>query len=65
LREKGYLENDPYYPDLTRRYLGAYARAIGGDLGASYQIKTSKPNKPAVSKTNDNGDQELIDATGK
>ncbi len=65
LREKGYLENDPYYPDLTRRYLGAYARAIGGDLGASYQVKPSKPNKPPATKTNENGDQDLIDAAGK
>jgi hypothetical protein len=65
LREKGYLENDPFYPDLTRRYLGAYARTIGGDLGASYQVKTTKPNKPAAPKASDNGDQELIDAAGK
>jgi hypothetical protein len=45
--------------------LGAYARTIGGDLGASYQVKPSKPNKPPISKVNDNGDQELIDAAGK
>ena len=65
LREKGYLESDPYYPDLTRRYLGAYARIIGGDLGASYQVKTAKPNKQVTPKTSDNSDQELIDAVRK
>jgi hypothetical protein len=41
--------------------LGAYARAIGGDLGASYQVTTSKPaalDKPKIDK---NDDQELLD----
>ena len=38
IRSKGYLANSPYYPDLTRRYFGAYARMIGGDLGASYRV---------------------------
>ena len=39
IRSKGYLANAPYYPDLTRRYFGAYARMIGGDLGASYRVE--------------------------
>jgi ABC-type dipeptide/oligopeptide/nickel transport system permease component len=39
IRSKGYLANSPYYPDLTRRYFGAYARMIGGDLGASYRVE--------------------------
>jgi hypothetical protein len=60
-KEKGYLAAEPYYPDLTRRYLGAYARAIGGDLGASYQVKTSKPANPDKPKTDKNDDQELLD----
>lgn len=37
LRTKGYLAGAPYYPDLGRRYLGAFARTVGGDLGASYK----------------------------
>jgi ABC-type dipeptide/oligopeptide/nickel transport system permease component len=40
IRSKGYLANSPYYPDLTRRYFGAYARMIGGDLGASYRVES-------------------------
>jgi hypothetical protein len=38
IRSKGYLDQYPYYPDLTRRYFGSYARMIGGDLGASYRV---------------------------
>ena len=37
LRSKGYLPASPYYPDLGRRYLGSFARTVGGDLGASYK----------------------------
>ncbi len=37
IRSKGYLPAAPHYPDLGRRYLGALARAVGGDLGASYK----------------------------
>jgi len=43
IRSKGYLANAPYYPDLTRRYFGAYARMIGGDLGASYRVEPPAP----------------------
>jgi hypothetical protein len=43
IRSKGYLANAPYYPDLTRRYFGAYARMIGGDLGASYRVEIPAP----------------------
>lgn len=61
VRAKGYLVEEPYYPDLTRRYLGAFARAIGGDLGASYQEKP-KPALavPKVGAKND--EKELLDA---
>jgi hypothetical protein len=65
LREKGYLATDPFYPDLTRRYLGAFARAIGGDLGASYYEKPVKPAKPVAAKTEENGDKDIVDATSK
>jgi hypothetical protein len=60
-KEKGYLASEPYYPDLTRRYLGAYARAIGGDLGASYQVTSGKPAALDKPKTDKNDDQELLD----
>jgi len=46
LRSKGYLATAPYYPDLVRRYLGAFARAVGGDLGASY--KEPEPAAPVA-----------------
>lgn len=46
LRSKGYLATAPYYPDLGRRYLGAFARAVGGDLGASY--KEPEPAAPVA-----------------
>ena len=36
LRQRGYLASAPYYPDITRRVLGHYARSLGGALGASY-----------------------------
>jgi ABC-type dipeptide/oligopeptide/nickel transport system permease component len=43
IRSKGYLDSSPYYPDLSRRYFGAYARLIGGDLGASYRVEPKLP----------------------
>jgi len=43
IRSKGYLAGEPYYPDLGRRYFGAYARLIGGDLGASYRAEPKLP----------------------
>ena len=43
IRSKGYLAGEPYYPDLSRRYFGAYARFIGGDLGASYRVEPKLP----------------------
>ena len=43
IRSKGYLDSSPYYPDLSRRYFGAYARLIGGDLGASYRMESKLP----------------------
>lgn len=46
LRTKGYLASAPYYPDLGRRYLGAFARTVGGDLGASY--KEPEPAAPVA-----------------
>ncbi len=46
LRSKGYLATAPYYPDLGRRYLGSFARAVGGDLGASY--KEPEPAAPVA-----------------
>lgn len=50
LRSKGYLPEAPYYPDLGRRYVGGFARLIGGDLGASYQEKLPIP-APAPEKS--------------
>lgn len=49
LRSKGYLPEAPYYPDLGRRYVGGFARLIGGDLGASYKEKLPAP-APAPEK---------------
>ena len=61
IRSKGYLANAPYYPDLTRRYLGSYARMIGGDLGASYRVE---PQQSALNlkKANEGAEDELDDA---
>ncbi len=36
LRQRGYLAAAPFYPDITRRLVGGYARILGGALGASY-----------------------------
>ena len=48
LRSKGYLPQAPYYPDLGRRYLGAFARLMGGDLGASYKEALPAPAPAAA-----------------
>lgn len=50
LRTKGYLPQAPYYPDLGRRYLGGFARLVGGDLGASYR-EALPPPAPAEEKS--------------
>lgn len=43
MRQRGYLAAAPYYPDLTRRMLGTYARLAGNAFGASYkQIEPKK-----------------------
>jgi hypothetical protein len=47
LRSKGYLPQAPYYPDLGRRYIGGFARMVGGDLGASYKEPVPAPAAPA------------------
>lgn len=52
IRSKGYLPQAPYYPDLGRRYLGAFARLVGGDLGASYR-EALPPPAPAADKAAD------------
>jgi hypothetical protein len=46
LRSKGYLPQAPYYPDLGRRYIGGFARMVGGDLGASYKEPVAAPPVP-------------------
>ncbi len=43
IRSKGYLPQALYYPDLGRRYLGSFARMVGGDLGASYKEPLPAP----------------------
>jgi hypothetical protein len=48
IRSKGYLPAAPHYPDLGRRYLGALARTVGGDLGASYKEPVPAAGLPAV-----------------
>jgi len=61
IRSKGYLASSPYYPDLSRRYFGAYARMIGGDLGASYRVEPPVPAlnlKPADAPPEDEEDLE-------
>lgn len=52
IRSKGYLSEAPYYPDLGRRYLGAFARLVGGDLGAGYREEpAAAPPAPAPAKS--------------
>ncbi|MBU3554950.1 hypothetical protein [Polynucleobacter sp. UB-Piko-W3] len=61
IRSKGYLTSPPYYPDLSRRYFGAYARMIGSDLGASYRVDPPTPAlnlKPADAQPEDDEDLE-------
>lgn len=48
IRSKGYLPAAPHYPDLGRRYLGALARTVGGDLGASYKEPVPAAGLPAA-----------------
>jgi hypothetical protein len=61
IRSKGYLASPPYYPDLSRRFFGAYARMIGGDLGASYRVEPPAPAlnlKPADAPPEEDEDLE-------
>jgi len=61
IRSKGYLTSPPYYPDLSRRYFGAYARMIGSDLGASYRVEPPAAAlnlKPADAQPEDDEDLE-------
>jgi len=62
IRSKGYLASEPYYPDLGRRYIGGFARLIGGDLGASYRVEPKLPAlapKPADSPEEDDDLKDL------
>jgi hypothetical protein len=61
IRSKGYLANSPYYPDLTRRYFGSFARMIGGDLGASYRVEPQLPAQN-LKKANEGAEEDLDDA---
>jgi len=54
IRSKGYLAGYPYYPDLTRRYFGSFARFIGGDLGASYRVEPQPLPALKVNKDGEN-----------
>ena len=60
IRSKGYLANSPYYPDLTRRYFGSFARMIGGDLGASYRVEPQLPAQN-LKKANEGAEEDLDD----
>lgn len=55
IRSKGYLASEPYYPDLGRRYIGGFARMVGGDLGASYRVE---PKLPALAPKPADGPEE-------
>ena len=62
IRSKGYLASEPYYPDLGRRYIGGFARLVGGDLGASYRVEPKLPAlapKPADSPEEDDDLKDL------
>jgi hypothetical protein len=62
IRSKGYLASEPYYPDLGRRYIGGFARMVGGDLGASYRVEPKLPAlapKPADSPDEDDDLKDL------
>ena len=56
IRSKGYLASEPYYPDLGRRYIGGFARLIGGDLGASYRVEPKLP--PLAPKPSDSPEED-------
>ncbi|MFM7966771.1 MAG: hypothetical protein ACKPBE_10005 [Betaproteobacteria bacterium] len=43
LRSKGYLAAAPYYPDLGRRYLGSFARAVGVILVQAIKSPSQPP----------------------
>ena len=58
IRSKGYLDKYPYYPDLTRRYLGSYARMIGGDLGASYRVAEPPVQAVKLNKIEEEGQED-------
>ena len=36
MRQKGYLQKAPFYPDISRRVVGGGARLLGGWMGATY-----------------------------
>jgi len=62
IRSKGYLASEPYYPYLGRRYIGGFARLVGGDLGASYRVEPKLPAlapKPADSPEEDDDLKDL------
>ena len=62
IRSKGYLASEPFYPDLGRRYIGGFARMVGGDLGASYRVEPKLPAlapKPADSPEEDDDLKDL------
>jgi hypothetical protein len=65
IRSKGYLTSPPYYPDLSRRYFGAYARMIGSDLGASYRVEPKLPvqNLEKQELNPDDEDIETLDSS--
>jgi hypothetical protein len=50
IRTKGYLAEQPFYPDLGRRYVAGFARWVGGDLGATYaqSPESLAPTQPAT-----------------
>ena len=63
IRSKGYLAGEPYYPDLGRRYIGAFARMVGGDLGASYRVEPKLPplGAPKAAADGQEEDEDLKD----
>lgn len=65
IRSKGYLPAAPHYPDLGRRYLGALARTVGGDLGASYKEPVPTAGLPAGQQASPQVAGELPAASGQ
>lgn len=51
MRTKGYLAKSPYYPDLGRRYLGSFARLVGGDLATYHEPLPPPAALPAAQDT--------------